>query len=295
MMKVLSPIILFVYNRLYETKLSVDSLKKNFLAKESNLYIFSDGPKNDSDICNVDKVRDYVKSIDGFKKIKIFESGSNKGLANSIIDGVSKIINQYEKVIVLEDDLVVSKNFLDFMNQALFFYEKNSKIFSISGYTMDLPSLDKYSFDYYVGCRASSWGWGTWKYQWNQIDWEIKDYNQFKYNLLSQIKFSRGGSDMPGMLKKQMNGKIDSWAIRWCYNQYKKDLLTIFPSKSKLNSIGSGPNATHTKSIDRFFSEIDTSDKKEFFFNNNIKPEKRILKEFRSKFSLLERLKNKLK
>ena len=79
------------------------------------------------------------------------------------------------------------------------------------------------------------WGWGTWKYQWNQIDWEIKDYNQFKYNLLSQIKFSRGGSDMPGMLKKQMNGKIDSWAIRWCYNQYKKDLLTIFPSKYTLS------------------------------------------------------------
>jgi len=290
-----SPIILFVYNRLDETKLTIDSLKKNFLAKESNLYIFSDGPKGVFDLKKIDKVREYIKSIDGFKNIKIFESKVNEGLANSIIGGVSKIINKYDKVIVLEDDLVVSNNFLDFMNQALFFYENHPKIFSISGYSFDLPTLKNYPFDYYMGYRASSWGWGTWKYQWNQIDWKIKDYNQFKYNFLSQIKFARGGSDMPGMLKKQMNGKIDSWAIRWCYNQYKKDLLTVFPSKSKLNSIGSGPSATHTKSIDRFFSEIDTSDKKEFLFNNNINPEKRILKEFRSKFSFLERLKNKLK
>ena len=137
------------------------------------------------------------------------------------------------------------------------------------------------------------WGWGTWKYQWNQIDWEIKDYNQFKYNLLSQIKFSRGGSDMPGMLKKQMNGKIDSWAIRWCYNQYKKDLLTIFPSKSKLVSIGAGDSATHTKSISKFQTKIDSTDKKIFKFSSDIVLDKRILNQFRSKFSFYSRIKDK--
>ena len=294
-MKKLAPIILFVYNRLEETQLTVKSLQKNFLSKESDLYIFLDGPKNNLDAKKIESVKKYIKQIEGFKNVTIFESKFNKGLAQSVIDGVSKIMGSYNKVIVLEDDLVVSKNFLNFMNESLFFYENNRKIFSISGYTLDLPYLDNYAEDYYLGYRASSWGWGTWKHHWDNIDWDIKDYSKFKYNILSQIRFSRGGSDMPGMLRKQMSGKIDSWAIRWCYNQYKKDLLTVFPSVSKLNSIGFGDNATNTKSITKFQTKIDKSNKKEFLFSNKIKLEKKILKQFSSKFSILERLKNKLR
>ena len=93
------------------------------------------------------------------------------------------------------------------MNQALFFYMNNDRIFSISGFTLNLNSLPGPT-DFYFGYRASSWGWGTWKNKWDQVDWEIRDYEAFKWNLKEQIKFQRGGSDMPRMLHKQMAGKI---------------------------------------------------------------------------------------
>jgi GT2 family glycosyltransferase len=113
----LSPIILFAYNRPEHTKKTVEALQKNKLAKDSLLYIFSDGPKREDDVPKIKKVRDYIKTIKGFKKVEIFESNKNKGLANSVISGVTKIINKYGEVIVLEDDLITSPNFLVYMNK----------------------------------------------------------------------------------------------------------------------------------------------------------------------------------
>ena len=288
----LAPICLFTYNRLNETQQTVFALQKNFLAHESELFIFSDGPKNEESVYKVNQVRSFIKNITGFKSVTIFESKRNKGLANSIIQGVTKIIEKYSKVIVLEDDLITSPNFLDFMNQALDFYHNNSNIFSISGYTMNLPTLKGYSKDFYLGYRASSWGWATWNNRWVNVDWGLKDYKEFLNNSEQIIAFRRGGSDMPQMLKSQMNGKIDSWAIRWCYNQFKKDQLTVFASSSKIQSIGFGENATHTKKTKRFDTEIDKSEKINFNFNSKIELNKNLIREFRNKFSFINRLKD---
>ncbi|WP_456376522.1 glycosyltransferase [Lutibacter sp.] len=293
-MKELAPICLFTYNRLAETKQTVASLQQNFLAKESELFIFSDGTKETS-FSKVNEVRKFIKTIDGFKNITIFEAPNNKGLANSIISGVTQIIEDYGKVIVLEDDLVTSPNFLDFINQALEFYKNNDKIYSISGYTLHLDSLQNYSKDFYLGYRASSWGWGTWLNRWNNVDWEIENYLNFQNSLSQKIKFMRGGSDMPNMLKNQMQGKLDSWAIRWCFDQFIKDKLTVFPSKSKIESIGINSNATHTKHTKRFDTILDESNKNTFKFDNKIQLESNLIKEFRSKFSIINRLKDKLK
>ena len=131
----LSPVCLFVYGRLDLTKKTVEALKKNYLSKHTILYIFSDGFKNENDKPDVLAVRNYIKSIIGFKKIVIFSSKINQGLSKSIIKGISKVINIHKKVIVLEDDLVTSKNFLDFMNLSLNFYEDFKKISSISGFS----------------------------------------------------------------------------------------------------------------------------------------------------------------
>tara|TARA_R110001632_G_scaffold101693_1_gene209581 strand:- start:8164 stop:9051 length:888 start_codon:yes stop_codon:yes gene_type:complete len=295
-MKELAPICLFTYNRFEETKQTIKALQRNFLAKESHLMIFSDGAKKDNSLSleKIQKIRDYLKTIDGFKSVKIYESDSNQGLAVSIIKGVSLIIKQYKKVIVIEDDLITSPNFLDFMNQALNFYQDKNEIFSISGYTMNLKSLNNSQSDYYLGLRASSWGWGTWLNRWENIDWDMEDYNNFKWNLKKQYQFMKGGSDLPYMLRKQMTQKIDSWAIRWCYFQFKENLLTVFASKSKVVSIGFGSQATHTKSTERFDTELD--DGKQIFFNfdKKITRNKKLEKEFRNKFSFMNRLKDKL-
>ena len=294
MMKNLAPICLFTYSRLNETKRTIDCLKNNHLADQSDLYIFSDGPKNHLVAENVDSVRKYLKKITGFRSVTIIESENNRGLATSIISGVSLIIKIKGKVIVLEDDLISSRNFLSFMNEALEFYEGNHKIFSISGFTLRLPSLKNYSKDFYLGYRASSWGWGTWADRWDQVDWEVREYAAFQQNPFQKLKFMRGGSDMPGMLKKQMEGRIDSWAIRWCFDQYKKNMLTVFPATSKIKNIGIGEHATHTKKTKRFETSLDIGGKIKFHFDNYPLIDKKLLKEFKNNSSIIRRLKDKL-
>lgn len=293
-MKELSPICLFTYNRLDETKDTVIALKNNFLACKSELFIFSDGWRNESDKERILLVRDFLKTIDSFKKVTIFESETNLGLANSVIKGVTKIVKHYGRIIVLEDDLVTTPNFLNFMNQALDFYENDMTIFSISGYTMDLPSLKYIDKDYYVGYRASSWGWGTWCRSWVDIDWEISDYKTYSKSRILQRKFRKGGNDLPRMLKNQMTSKIDSWAVRWCYNQFRRNQFTVFTTVSKVKSIGIGENATHTKSTTRFDTDLDKSNKQNFQFDFQPFINKKLMKEFKFKFSLLLRSIDKL-
>lgn len=239
----LAPIIIFTYRRKID-KL-IKSLLKNELSAQSKLYIFSDGYKNDIDKNDVLEVRKNLKQIQGFKNIIISEAEQNNGLANSVIYGVSNIIDKFGKVIVLEDDLIVAENFLTYMNEALEFYNKNDSIWSISGYTPDLKCLNSYDKDIYLSLRASSWGWATWKSRWKNIDWDIKDWKEFKKNNNAIGRFNLGGNDMFKMLEMQMLGKIDSWAIRWCYNQFKYKTYTIYPTHSKIINIGFDDKGTH--------------------------------------------------
>ena len=143
--------------------------------------------------------------------------------------------------------------------------------------------------DFYLGFRASSWGWGTWKNKWQNIDWDISDYKKFKKDYRQQLKFFKIGTDMPGMLDNQMKGKIDSWAIRWCYHQFKYSLLTVYAAKSKINSIGFTEDATHTVGAIKFDTPLDTTDKRSFEFRKSLAVDNKIVKEFRGKFSIRRR------
>lgn len=289
----LAPICLFVYSRLDDTKLTVESLQKNTLAQESQLFIFSDGIKNNKKAVNA--VRDYIHTINGFAKVTIYESEVNKGLANSIISGVTKIISIYNKVIVLEDDLILSTNFLCFMNQSLTFYEQKVRILSISGYAFDLKYPTNYKYDVSFSLRACSWGWATWKDRWEQIDWEVKSYSSFRNNLFKRYKFNDGGSDMSSMLDKQIKGEINSWAIRFNYHQYEKNLLDVFPTVSKVINIGFGENSTNTKKgLYRYRTTLDTSKKSNFNMQNDIKTSLSILLQSYWHYSLIMRALGKI-
>ncbi len=293
--KELAPICLFVYSRPDETKRTVDSLLKNSLVAESNLYIFSDGEKTAKDHDNVIDVRKYIHSIKGFASVTIYESKMNKGLANSIISGVTQVINESGKVIVLEDDLILSSNFLCFMNEALNFYENKKRVLNISGYAFDLKYPANYQYDVAFSCRFASWGWAIWKDRWEKIDWEVKDYGSFSGNILGKLKFSRGGSDLNRMLRRQMKGKIDSWAIRFDYHHYKYDLLDVFPTTSKVIYNGFSSGATHTnKKCDTYDTVLDNSERCSFLFSDNLKSEKEIAKQFYGHYSITTRLKDKL-
>lgn len=248
-----APIILFVYNRKNHAEQVLTALEKNRLAAESVLYIFSDAPANEFEYQNVADVRYYLDTFvenNKFKAVNIIKAEKNQGLEKSIISGVTKIINEYGKVIVLEDDIVTSEDFLMFMNQALECYRDDANIWSISGYTINNKRIAKYDKDVFVGERASCWGWASWKDRWDKIDWEVKDYQQFKMNKRSRKAFNRGGADMANLLELQQKGVVNSWAIRWCYQEFKEGMVSIFPKISKVNNIGvdgSGTNCGNHK------------------------------------------------
>jgi len=241
----LAPVCLFVYNRLIHTKKTIESLKKNTLSSESELFIFSDGPKNEEVIKAVQEVRDYIKSIEGFKKITIINAEVNKGLAISIIEGVKKIINRFGKIIVLEDDLITSPLFLTFMNKSLDFYENEDKVFTISGYSnIELPN--KFKDEVYFSHISSTWGWASWAKEWNSINWEDEYIYKISKDkkLLKQIK-RKIGSERVRMLKYQLTGKINSWAVKRLFYQVMENKFTVFPIKTFINNIGHDGSGVH--------------------------------------------------
>lgn len=290
-----SPVIIFCYNRLDNLKRTVESLQKNTQAGLTELYIFSDGASKEADENKVAAIRDYLPSITGFRELNIIHSQRNKGLATSIIEGVTEVLKKHETVIVLEDDLLTSTNFLSYMNESLDFYKNNKKILSISGYSFRIAFPQVYVYDNYFTKRSSSWGWGTWRNRWDAVDWEVKDYNDFARNAAARKKFNLMGSDMAGMLDKQMKGKISSWAIRWCYHQFKTDTYTAFPSLSKVQNIGFGDAATHTSSIQRsrFATSLDTTGTHIFKLNPFVSLNNLLIRQFVRKYSIVTRLKYK--
>lgn len=289
-----APILLFVFKKIDPLKRTIDSLKLNPLSIQSELIIFSDQGISEADKECVSIVRRYLKTIQGFKSIIIYEAQSNLGLANSIISGVNKVFDKYNRVIVLEDDLLLSTNFLQYMNQALDFYENNSSIFSIAGFTPPIKNI--FPDDIYFTKRSSSWGWATWKDRWSHIDWLISDYDVFQKNSDDRYNFNKMGSDMSSMLDRQMLGKINSWAIRWCYHQFKYDLYTVYPSISKVINIGLGdPSSTHTyHRFNRFQTVLDDTNIQAFNFTDNILLNPRIIKQFLKPYSLRERIRYKI-
>lgn len=245
----LAPIIIFAYNRTDHLKKTIECLLKNEGAEESICYIFSDGPKDNQAETKINEVREYIRSIqyNSFKKVVCVEAHENKGLAKSIIDGVSSVLNSYGRAIIVEDDVLTSKCFLKFMNEALDYYQNNNKVWSIGGYTVPLNLPSRYPHEVIATQRCSSYCWGTWKDRWDKIDWEITDYNQFRFNPLQRKKFNRFGNDRSLMLDDQKNGRVNSWAIRFDYNMWKNGMMNILPAQSLANNIGHDGSGTHSK------------------------------------------------
>ncbi|TAG42976.1 MAG: glycosyltransferase, partial [Cytophagia bacterium] len=153
----LAPVLIFAYNRFEHLQKTIESLSKNYLANQSEIFIYSDGEKTIKDHEKIKEIRTYLKNLKGFKKINLIFRAENLGLANSIIKGVSEIITIHKKVIVLEDDMISTPDFLNFMNDALLFYEAEKKIFTISGYNFPIKIPQNYQEDVFITQRASSW------------------------------------------------------------------------------------------------------------------------------------------
>jgi len=256
-----APIVLFVYNRPEHTRKTVESLARNGLAKESILYIFSDAPKNSDAFENVKKVRRYISKLPSkkwFHDIRIEEAPLNRGLADAIITGVTKVMHEHGKAIVLEDDLLCAPDFLDFMNSALNFFEADQKIGSISGYSPIQTMPEGYSKDIWIASRSSSLGWATWADRWFEIKWQIDDFEDFRKDKVARKKFDACGSDRFDRLRRQIEIGANSWSIRFGYWQSRSDRYTVFPSHTRIQHIGwdgSGVHGTYHGPLDTHIVE----------------------------------------
>lgn len=280
----ISPVVLFTYNRIEHTIKTIEALKKNTLAIKSELYVYSDGPKYKMDEKTIIELREYLKNIKGFKKVTIIEQTKNLGLAKSIINGVSKIIERFGRIIVLEDDIKTSPAFLTFMNEALDFYENKKNIWSISGFCPNIRIPRYYNENVFLSLRASSWGWATWKDRWNKNDWTVSDFNSFKKNKKIQKEFNKGGDDLTPMLYSQQKNEIDSWAIRWCYSQFKYKGFTVYPVNTLVQNIGLDGSGVHWNPI--FKKRIITPYKKNYYpFNLVVEKDDVIIYKFKNYYS----------
>lgn len=292
-----APVVVFGYNRADMLANLFDSLEKNEDVEKMDLYLFLDipGKKKPRDIPLSKEVIAYAniyKAVSKFKRVEIEVATQHKGLADSIISGVSKIINKYGKVIVLEDDLVVSNDFLDYMQRGLEFYKKDYRVWSITAHSPLVKFIEKYKSDVFLAPRIESWGWGTWKNRWDHVDWDVASYGNFKRDFMGQVLFNLGGNNLCKMLDCQMmNSEYDSWAIRWCYQQFRERKYTIYPKESRVIHCGNDNRSTHGVYYSRQKIK-DVYKKCEF---KRLKPNCRVIWNFRraSSISIIEKyLKN---
>ena len=239
----ISPIVLFCYNRLYHLQQVINSIQKSPLAKESELYIFSDSFKHEEEKDAVLAVRKYLKTINGFKSIHIIESQNNKGLAKSIISGVSEIVNKYGKVIVLEDDCVVSPYFLDYMNTALDKYKNDDLVMHVNGY---IPNINNSKLhDTFFISHMFCWGWGTWKQSWDSYEKKPKELlSLFDKKMKKRFNFD-GYYDLFLQIAQNDKGKIDTWAVFWAAIIFLKQGLCLTPKMSLVQNIGTDSSGTN--------------------------------------------------
>ena len=293
-----APVVLFVYNRLDHTANVIQSLSGNLLAGETDLYVFSDAAKSDSGKAKVNQVREYIHQTDwhkNFKSVTIVQAERNKGLAKSIIEGVSSLIEKHGRVIVVEDDLMLSPSFLQYMNGALDFYQDVPEIWSISGYSFPMKSLKKYDHDVFYSYRGSSWGWATWADRWKMVDWEVKQFPELMGDKEWMKRFNRGGNDLVNMLRLQVEGKIDSWAIRWCFTESNLNMYTVYPKVSYVQNDGCDGSGTHSGKNDAYNTELQEENRECRF--EKLKIDRKIAKEFYRKYSdtLGKKIKRNLK
>tara|TARA_Y100000591_G_scaffold333008_1_gene373045 strand:+ start:746 stop:2374 length:1629 start_codon:yes stop_codon:yes gene_type:complete len=303
-MKNYAPIVIFTYLRLKTLKKTIEYLKKNKLSKSTNLIIFSDGSRSAIDKSQVEQVRNYIKKIKGFKKVTINLRKKNYGLAKNIKKGVTEVINRFGKAIILEDDIIVSNNFLNYMNLALDFYKDQKKVWHINAWNFSNHKECEKGNEYYFSRLMNCWGWATWKDRWKYFDDnKKKTYNSFSkkeiydFNINNKFNYWQ-------QIEKNLNNQINSWAIFWYASIFKNGGLCLTPQKTLSHNIGYDSFSQNIPNEKNIFKNIPRSffnknDKKIYFSKhivedkNNLRSIERIISK-KTKKSFLTRLKVKI-
>jgi len=252
--KIKAPIALFAYNRPVHLRRTIEALLRNAQARQSDLFVFSDAAKSSGIAAEVDEVRRYIEHITGFASVHVVQREENLGLARSIIDGVSQLCNEYGRVIVVEDDLVTSPHFLRYMNEGLDLYANDEQVISVHGYVYPVKSALPETF---FLCGADCWGWATWKRGWDLFEYDGRVLlRELQERDLSHRFDFDGAYPFTEMLRDQIAGKNDSWAIRWNASAFLKHKLTLYPGRSLVLNIGLDGTGTHPAETKEFSGAV---------------------------------------
>jgi len=285
-----APIALFCFKRLDTLKSCIESLKSCPESKESDLIIYSDAARNEGESEKANEVRYYLTQITDFKSIKIILRDENLGVDYNIIKGIQQMSQEYESFIIVEDDLVVSNQFLRFMNAGLEHFKSFEKVLTLSAFNyVKIPK--KYIWDCYFAQRTNPWGWATWSHKIMDVEWNLAHTNNFLSYPSEMKAFNEWGSDKSRMLRRTLQGEIRTWDVRLDYFQYKRDLLTVYSIKNLVLNIGfNRADASNTTGYNRFKMNHQNFNKNNFFFPDFIFFNKTIKSKFISKNSLFNRI-----
>jgi hypothetical protein len=248
-----APIVLFAYARPDHTRRTLEALAANQLAAKSDLIVYADAARTDREVEAVNAVRVLIRRISGFRSVTLIERNENYGLARNIIEGVSEVLSQHDCIIVLEDDMLTSPFFLDYMNEALDRFANDERVVSIHGYVFPVSGPLPEAF-FLIG--ADCWGWATWRRGWACFNPDgsalLRELQQRK---LERAFDYEGNYPYTQMLEDQIAGKNDSWAIRWYASAFLEERLTLYPGRSLVHNIGNDATGTHCA----LSSEMDTA------------------------------------
>jgi hypothetical protein len=239
----LAPIVFFAFRRPLETLQSLYTLSRCPEAGRSKLYVFCDGPRSPRDEAAVRRTRDVIRSQPWCGSVELIESEQNRGLARSVIDGVTRVCEEHGRVIVVEDDLLIARGFLKYMNEALDRYAECERVMTVTGHTFDIGDPQPRAV---FLPDATSWSWATWSRAWRHFEEHPTGLERLEDPAVRRRFNIDDSYDYAGMLRAQLAGQIDSWAIRWWWSVFNRDGLGLFPCNSLVKNIGSGPLATHT-------------------------------------------------
>lgn len=232
------PVALFVYNRPEHTRKSLQRLNANRGINDASLYIFSDGPKDETQQERVTRVRELIRQKNNFFRTEIIESETNKGLANSIISGVSAILERHKRVAVLEDDVLTSPAWFEYMSTGLQTYLCSRNVWSVGAYCPPLKLPASAQDDVFLSPLATSYSWGTWHDRWQTVDWQLTDIKEFWRDKTWQDRFHGWDRSRLRRLKRAMRNPRGSWAIRWEYAAMKHSSYHVLPRHSLVTNIG---------------------------------------------------------
>lgn len=242
------PLLLFAYNRPVHLRRTLEGLAKNRVAAETDLWLFCDGPRNENDGEAVESTRAVARGARGFRSVRRVERERNLGLAASIRGGVDEALAEREAVVVMEDDLVAGPGFLEFITRCLVQYDGDGRLLSVAGYLPPRWRLraPKNRPPVWLSPRFMSWGWGTWREAWTSVVWDRPERDGFATSEALQKDFAAAcGDDTPGMLRATLEGRLDSWAIRFAYEHFRQGRRALLPGDSHLKPIGFDGSGMH--------------------------------------------------